>query len=137
MLHRTRTGQPMPAWTDDALSALVRYTWPGNVRELANIIERLSILYPGRHVTETDVGAVLPMERTTQAASRTPLPDASSLDQPLSDPPGQVESGRVDVDEREGTSVKTLDSKDVRDDLARKDRTSGSHQRHLRHRAEF
>jgi two-component system nitrogen regulation response regulator NtrX len=85
MLHRTRTGQPMPAWSDEALSALVRYTWPGNVRELANIIERLSILHPGRHVTESDVGAVLPTERTSQSASRAPLPDASSLDQPLSD----------------------------------------------------
>src|SRR5438105_5055414 len=66
MLHRTRTGQPMPAWRDDALATLVRYTWPGNVRELANIIERLSILHPGREVTDADVGAVLPMERTGQ-----------------------------------------------------------------------
>jgi two-component system, NtrC family, nitrogen regulation response regulator NtrX len=85
MLHRTRTGQQMPAWSDEALSALVRYTWPGNVRELANIIERLSILHPGRHVTESEVGAVLPTERSSPAGSRPPLPDASSLDQPLSD----------------------------------------------------
>ncbi len=30
----------------DAISALCQYDWPGNVRELANLIERLSILYP-------------------------------------------------------------------------------------------
>ncbi|MBA2656053.1 MAG: sigma-54-dependent Fis family transcriptional regulator [Tatlockia sp.] len=30
----------------DALEILSRYDWPGNVRELANLIERLSILYP-------------------------------------------------------------------------------------------
>lgn len=29
-----------------ALEALGRYQWPGNVRELANLVERLSILYP-------------------------------------------------------------------------------------------
>ncbi|CDZ78907.1 Transcriptional regulatory protein ZraR [Legionella massiliensis] len=32
----------MPA----ALDVLGRYQWPGNVRELANLVERLSILYP-------------------------------------------------------------------------------------------
>ncbi len=32
--------------TDACIEALSRYTWPGNVRELANLIERLSILYP-------------------------------------------------------------------------------------------
>ena len=31
---------------NDALEALCDYLWPGNVRELANLIERLSILYP-------------------------------------------------------------------------------------------
>ncbi|MGQ3892744.1 sigma-54 dependent transcriptional regulator [Legionella sp. CNM-4043-24] len=40
-----------------ALDALTRYHWPGNVRELANLVERLTILYPGGVV---DVGD-LPM----------------------------------------------------------------------------
>ena len=47
-----RTGQPLPAWSDDAIAALTRYAWPGNVRELANIVERLAILHPGRTVTD-------------------------------------------------------------------------------------
>ncbi len=32
--------------TQSAIDSLVQYHWPGNVRELANLIERLSILYP-------------------------------------------------------------------------------------------
>jgi two-component system nitrogen regulation response regulator NtrX len=82
ILHRMRTGQPMPAWTDGAVAAFTRYAWPGNVRELANIVERLAILHAGRTVTETDVAAVLPVER---AARNTPLPDPSALDHSLSD----------------------------------------------------
>jgi sigma-54 specific flagellar transcriptional regulator A len=30
-----------------AVDALCQYKWPGNVRELSNLVERLSILYPG------------------------------------------------------------------------------------------
>jgi sigma-54 specific flagellar transcriptional regulator A len=32
--------------TPAAISALTHYSWPGNVRELANLMERLSILFP-------------------------------------------------------------------------------------------
>ncbi len=32
--------------TQSAMQALSEYSWPGNVRELANLVERLSILYP-------------------------------------------------------------------------------------------
>jgi sigma-54 dependent transcriptional regulator, flagellar regulatory protein len=32
--------------TQAAIDSLAQYNWPGNVRELANLIERLSILYP-------------------------------------------------------------------------------------------
>ncbi|CAK0767380.1 sigma-54 dependent transcriptional regulator, flagellar regulatory protein [Gammaproteobacteria bacterium] len=32
--------------THEALVALQNYRWPGNVRELANLVERLTILYP-------------------------------------------------------------------------------------------
>ena len=84
LLHRMRTGQPLPAWTDDALAALTRYSWPGNVRELANIVERLAILHPGRAVGAADVAAVLPVERGPRA-SAAPLPDPAALDHSLSD----------------------------------------------------
>jgi len=82
ILHRMRTGQPLPTWSDDAIGAFTRYTWPGNVRELANIVERLAILHAGRTVVDADVAAVLPVVRGPRA---TPLPDPVSLDHSLSD----------------------------------------------------
>jgi transcriptional regulator with GAF, ATPase, and Fis domain len=88
-LHRMRTGQPMPAWSDEAVATLTRYAWPGNVRELANIVERLAILHGGRTVRDADVAAVLPVERGTKPGT-TPvgapsLPDPGALEQSLSD----------------------------------------------------
>ncbi len=41
--------------TDRAVKALSRYLWPGNVRELANLIERLSIMYPNQRVDILDL----------------------------------------------------------------------------------
>jgi two-component system nitrogen regulation response regulator NtrX len=84
-LHRMRTGQAIPAWTDDAISQFQRYTWPGNVRELANIVERLAILHAGRGVTATDVTSVLPMDRGPRVTPSTPLPDPVALDRSLTD----------------------------------------------------
>jgi two-component system, NtrC family, nitrogen regulation response regulator NtrX len=87
-LHRLRTGQAVPDWTDDAIAALSRHRWPGNVRELANIIERLAILHAGRRVTEADVAAVLPLERaprTSTPPTALPLPDPAELESSLSD----------------------------------------------------
>jgi transcriptional regulator with GAF, ATPase, and Fis domain len=81
-LHHSRTGQPMPRWTPEAVSAFARYRWPGNIRELANIVERLSILHAGLDITEDAVRGVLPVERAPSAA---PLPDPAALDRSLSD----------------------------------------------------
>lgn len=39
----------------DAMDALSQYNWPGNVRELANLVERLSILYPNGIVCKNDL----------------------------------------------------------------------------------
>ena len=84
-LHRMRTGQAMPSWSEEAVAALTRYTWPGNIRELANIVERLAILHAGRAVTHNDVAAVLPFERAARLTPPTPLPDPALLDHSLSD----------------------------------------------------
>jgi sigma-54 specific flagellar transcriptional regulator A len=43
--------------TARTLQVLSRYPWPGNVRELSNLIERLSILCPNRHVDVADLPA--------------------------------------------------------------------------------
>ncbi len=36
--------------TEEAIGYLKNYSWPGNIRELSNLIERLSVLYPGQVV---------------------------------------------------------------------------------------
>jgi sigma-54 specific flagellar transcriptional regulator A len=38
-----------------AIQSLSKYNWPGNVRELANLIERLSILFPNGTVNVSDL----------------------------------------------------------------------------------
>ena len=50
---------------------------------LAKIIERLAITHTGADVSEDDVRAVLPVERT--AAAPAPLPDPASLDRSLTE----------------------------------------------------
>ncbi|QTF92905.1 sigma-54 dependent transcriptional regulator [Halomonas sp. BM-2019] len=34
----------------ETLDLLIAYSWPGNVRELRNLVERLTILYPGQRI---------------------------------------------------------------------------------------
>ena len=41
--------------TATAIESLSQYSWPGNIRELANLIERLSILYPNAIVDVQDL----------------------------------------------------------------------------------
>jgi len=83
-LHRRRSGQAAPTWTQQAVDSLSRYRWPGNVRELANIVERLSILFAGQPIGVDEVASVLPAgEHTSRKPSA--LPDAERLDMALSD----------------------------------------------------
>ncbi|MGB0683194.1 MAG: sigma-54-dependent transcriptional regulator [Magnetovibrionaceae bacterium] len=35
---------------EEARASLLGYSWPGNIRELKNLVERLTILYPGRSI---------------------------------------------------------------------------------------
>ncbi len=47
--------RPIVRLMPDAMDALTQYGWPGNVRELANMVERLSILYPNGIVCKEDL----------------------------------------------------------------------------------
>jgi DNA-binding NtrC family response regulator len=38
------TGKPLRTFSDEAMTAISRYSWPGNVRELQNVIERAVLL---------------------------------------------------------------------------------------------
>ncbi|HEX5580062.1 MAG TPA: sigma-54 dependent transcriptional regulator [Gemmatimonadaceae bacterium] len=84
-LHRTRTGQPLPRWRDDALALFTRYRWPGNVRELANIVERLAILHAGHEVGAEEVRQVLPVERPGEGAAVASTAHLADGDLPLTD----------------------------------------------------
>ncbi len=44
-----------PKFSAEAVTALTKHNWPGNVRELKNLIERASILFPGKEITSTNI----------------------------------------------------------------------------------
>lgn len=48
-------GRKLPVLSEKAIIALQYYAWPGNVRELGNLVERLSILFPGQPVDYEDL----------------------------------------------------------------------------------
>ncbi|MBX9609074.1 MAG: sigma-54 dependent transcriptional regulator, partial [Gammaproteobacteria bacterium] len=55
--------------TQACIDSLTEYHWPGNVRELANLVERLSILYPNGVV---DVHDLPEKYRSAQVVARVP-----------------------------------------------------------------
>lgn len=48
-------GRPTVRLLPEAMDSLSHYQWPGNVRELANLVERLSILYPNGIVSKNEL----------------------------------------------------------------------------------
>lgn len=50
-----RRGSTMPAFSDDAMAALVGYHWPGNVRELSNVLEHAATLCEGCTIEARDL----------------------------------------------------------------------------------
>jgi DNA-binding NtrC family response regulator len=54
--HHSERYRRQAHFTEEALSALVRYSWPGNVRELNHVIERAVLLSSGNIVTAFDLG---------------------------------------------------------------------------------
>ncbi len=53
------SGKQVEGFTDEALSAMQRYSWPGNVRELQNVVERAVLLGKGSLVRPEDLPAHL------------------------------------------------------------------------------
>lgn len=55
---------------DSAGTLLKGYRWPGNVRELKNLVERLTILFPGREIGVTDLPTeIAEVARNVQTAA--------------------------------------------------------------------
>jgi sigma-54 dependent transcriptional regulator, flagellar regulatory protein len=55
--HLKAGNQAVITMEPSALAALTNYPWPGNVRELSNLVERLSLLHPGKLVGWQDLPA--------------------------------------------------------------------------------
>lgn len=59
-----RMNRQPPAYADDAIDFLCRYSWPGNVRELKNMVKRLIILNPGALVDQNEIKRTFPVTMT-------------------------------------------------------------------------
>lgn len=67
--------------TPDAVLALCQYRWQGNVRELANLMERLSILYPFQVVDASELPKKFQIESTVgEGIERDKLHSLFSID---------------------------------------------------------
>jgi sigma-54 dependent transcriptional regulator, flagellar regulatory protein len=85
-------------FSSDAMLALQRYSWPGNVRELANLVERLTILYPDATVDTKELPAQYQAETrvgitpsATAAEAPMPLPTLPAAGVDLKEYLGNVE----------------------------------------------
>jgi sigma-54 specific flagellar transcriptional regulator A len=84
-------GRPGIRFSETAIECLRSYRWPGNVRELQNLVERLSILYPGRCIERHDLPESI-------GERRRPGQVAASF----------IPSGGIDLREHLGTIEKQL-----------------------------
>lgn len=69
-----------PFFREQALAALQAYEWPGNVRELGNLVERLSILFPGLTVDYADLPPRYQVELAQPVPSKTAPPQSESIE---------------------------------------------------------
>ena len=92
--------RPIVRLMPDAMETLCNYDWPGNVRELANLVERLSILFPDGIVSKENLprrfkGNFEPMYVEVAA---TPNGERETLLQIISQDPSTISDG-IDLKE--------------------------------------
>ncbi|MFT4059985.1 MAG: sigma-54 dependent transcriptional regulator [Legionella sp.] len=86
-----QTGRPIVRLMPEAMRTLCLYDWPGNIRELANLVERLTILYPNGIVSQESLPmrilegvkteyAIEPNEREVLRHIEKQEPEASSTE---------------------------------------------------------
>jgi two-component system response regulator AtoC len=73
----------------ETLACLIAYSWPGNVRELRNLVERLTILYPGQLIRPHQLPAEF-FATNNPTPSVSQEPGDASLDQHLQDTERQL-----------------------------------------------
>lgn len=82
--------------TASCIEALSQYNWPGNVRELANLVERLSILYPNGTIDLHDLPEKYrPLDAAGGESQQRSRPAALGVD------PSMVSLPRVGIDLKE------------------------------------
>jgi sigma-54 specific flagellar transcriptional regulator A len=90
----TASGKSSVHLTAEAMEALTLYSWPGNVRELANLVERLTIMYPHSLVDVADLPAKFRPDglsqrvETTRASNELPKTAPFLTPQPVLPPEG-------------------------------------------------
>lgn len=90
------SGKPPVQLEDDLLNALQCYDWPGNVRELSNLIDRFSVLFPGRRLNLRAVPPTMlprglrPYAEQMLALSEAPCRIDTALESPSSPAPHGV-----------------------------------------------
>ncbi|MCW9004227.1 MAG: sigma-54 dependent transcriptional regulator [Gammaproteobacteria bacterium] len=109
--------------TASAIEALSEYKWPGNVRELANLVERLSILFPQGVVDVKDLpGKYLPTSIKPRQDSFNPsLFFGASSDDEADDDLALMQTD-TEIDESSGMEIAvaqiTEDGLDLKEHLA-------------------
>lgn len=84
-----------------AMESLARYPWPGNVRELANLIERLSILYPDGVVDLPHLPEKHQAKELLSQVPETPEVSETPAIQPIAELAGPLRLPRGGIDLKE------------------------------------
>ena len=81
-IHTVENSPPI-FLTSEAQQELMRRQWPGNIRELSNLVERLSICFPGQAINPTHLPQLSPLQQTKESEPTTQFAtQSSSLAQP-------------------------------------------------------
>jgi sigma-54 specific flagellar transcriptional regulator A len=91
-----RENRPTVRLMPDAMVALAQHTWPGNVRELANLVERLTILYPNGIVSKEKLPLRISGEHKSAGVE---LSEREALLTILQQEPTSMISERIDLKE--------------------------------------
>ena len=79
--HNARGQRHIVRIEPDAMRVLLDYTWPGNIRELQNVVEYAFAVGRDETLRVDDLPPEFREERFVAAASKTPLPKPSRLDE--------------------------------------------------------
>ena len=81
-IHTVENSPPIYL-TSETQQELMRRQWPGNIRELSNLVERLSICFPGQAINPNHLPQLSPLQQAKESEPTTQFAtQSSSLAQP-------------------------------------------------------